>query len=236
MDRPDEHCSLLLVNDDPNTSSILARQLRAAGFSVASRSGVDALDGPSFAGPDVVILDTTTADVDAVAVCRAAVEKLPSAVIVVLGPGCDVEYRLRAFEAGAFDFLAKPFVFAELLARLRVHLRARRRAELAGMLCYGPIEVHPSCGLAWVDSKPCELPKIQRRILAALVARPERVLTLSELQGVAGSAGDEGAIRKHVERLRGALGGAGSMIRTVRGAGYRISRVAGVGRGGDSGH
>ena len=128
--------SVLVVEDDPGLATQLVRGLAGGGYRVDHvTTGLEAL---AAGGPDVVLLDLGLPDLDGVTVCRQLRERSAAAIIVVTARGEEPE-RVLALDAGADDYLVKPFGLAELLARIRAVLR-RVRPE-GEMIRHGPLTV-----------------------------------------------------------------------------------------------
>lgn len=193
----DEPSTVLLVEDDDRIITFLAANLRADGFTVltADRTA-DALRQLGTAFPDVVVLDVTLPDGSGLEVLRHIREADgvssridPFTPVLVLSGHADEVDRLRGFERGADDYLAKPFSYAELLARLRALLRRAQRRPGAGRLRVGPLEIDPSARVTRVRGVPVELSQKEFALLRALAVEPTRVFTklaASSRQGPAG--------------------------------------------------
>jgi len=215
--------SVMVVDDEPGMARAVSRQLRSQGFAVTTcLTGEEAVARLQQETPDVVVTDLVMGGTDGVEVCRAASSLPVPPIIVFMSAKEDVHERIRALDAGASDFLVKPFEFAELLARIRAHLRVMDQGRNRGKLTHGPISLDARWGTVAVAGQPAHLSPLQVRLLACLLATPGQAVSFQDLRKAAGVAGDDGAVRKQVERLRAALGEAGTAICTVRGVGYRL--------------
>ena len=175
---------VLIADDDAGLRRALARNLRHAGFSVdEARDGGEALDMVRALPPAVIVLDVSMPVASGVEVTqrlRAGGEEVP---ILILSARDGVEDRIAGLEAGADDYLVKPFEPAELIARLRALLR--RRPETADVTqIIGPLRIEPERHLAWIDGREVTLSKREFELLLALARRPGRVLSRTQLLDV----------------------------------------------------
>ena len=199
--------SVLVVEDDPGIATQLVRGLTRGGYSVDHvTTGREAL---SSGGPDVVLLDLGLPDADGVTVCRQLRERSDVAIIVVTACGEEPE-RVLALDAGADDYLVKPFGLAELLARIRAVLR-RVRPD-GEVLRHGPLTVDLRTRKVTVRGQEVALTPKEFDILECLAADPGRVHEPSgdpgERLGLALVRPDQGAGR--------ARGGAAPQARCAR--------------------
>ena len=202
--------ALLLAEPQPETRGFLERHLRSDGFQVVGDE----------ARPDLVLLGDTAALDD----CRARHGNVP---VIVLGlPESDAVDRVRALERGCDDFLARPFDYAELLARIRAVLR---RTSPAGheVMVAGPITADLATRCVTVDDVRVALAGKEYELLLKLMTDPTRVFTkeqlLREVWGFR-SLGRTRTLDSHASRLRRKLGAVASGIFVVNvwGVGYRL--------------
>src|SRR5213596_1803143 len=126
---------ILLVEDEPQIADFIARGLYENGYSVdVARDGDEALEWPSVANFDVIILDVMLPEVDGIEVCRTLRAQGHRTPILMLTSRDAVEDRVRGLDAGADDYLVKPFAFAELLARIRALARRGRVSDAPRLL------------------------------------------------------------------------------------------------------
>ena len=202
--------ALLLAEPQPETRGFLERHLKSDGFQVVGDE----------ARPDLVLLGDTAALDD----CRARHGNVP---VIVLGlPESDAVDRVRALERGCDDFLARPFDYAELLARIRAVLR---RTSPGGheVMVAGPIKADLATRCVTVDDVPVALAGKEYELLLKLMTDPTRVFTkeqlLREVWGFR-SLGRTRTLDSHASRLRRKLGAvaSGVFVVNVWGVGYRL--------------
>jgi DNA-binding response OmpR family regulator len=224
---PREH--ILIVEDDAVIGSELLKALSMsdydASLATTGRAGLaDALTHP----PDLILLDLGLPDIEGVELCRWLRTDLPDTVIVVLTARTEESEVVVALDAGADDYLTKPFRLTELVARLRAHLRRRGAAPDDRVLAVGDVRVdlparRVHAGEAEVLLRPKEFD-----LLAALVTRAGEVVTRERLMDEVWDQnwfGPTKTLDVHVSTLRRKLG-AYAHITTLRGRGYRYERDA----------
>ena len=229
MQQPEPN--LLLIEDDPAVARLVTIEMRHAGFSVAQQpTGREGLAEAAQGQYDAVILDLTLPDIDGLEVCRAlrALSDIPILMLTARG---SLPERVEGLDAGADDYLVKPFAPAELVARLRALLRRsghqgeHERAQ--AVLDVGQLHVDT---LRWEVSFQGELLSLTRRefeLLRCLALNQETVLTRDMLlERVWGFhyGGQSNIVDVYIGYLRQKLTavGAPKLIETVRGVGYRL--------------
>jgi DNA-binding response OmpR family regulator len=214
--------SVLVVEDDPSLATQLVRGLARGGYQVDHvTTGQEAL---AAGGPDVVLLDLGLPDLDGVTVCRQLRERSSAAIIVVTARGEEPE-RVLALDAGADDYLVKPFGLAELLARIRAVLR-RVRPE-GEMIRHGPLTVDLRTRKVTVHGREVALTPKEFDILECLASDPGRVMSRQEILESAWDAhwyGPTKVLDVHVAALRRKLDVPG-LIETAYGRGFRLGEV-----------
>ena len=223
--------SILVVDDEPQIHRFLKPALEASGYAVAQAYDAAAFLRLAAAGaPDVVLLDLGLPDMDggeALARLRAF---SPVPVIVLSARNREAE-KIAAFDAGADDYVEKPFGLGELLARLRGTLRRQARAhgeaDLTCLLEAGPVQLDPTARQVRVAGVPVPLSPREYALLEALLRNPGRVLThrqlLVSVWGPA-HAHDVQYLRVYIGHLRQKLGAAAAaMIETEPAIGYRLT-------------
>lgn len=181
--------TLLVAEDDPATQRFLADELTADGYEVVVADGVaDALRLVGTRFPDLAILDVGLGDgsgLDVVRQVRQA-DRAASAIdpdlplLVLSGRATEVD-RVRAFELGADDFVAKPYAYAELRGRVRALLRRAEGRGRSGRVRVGPLELDPDSRRVRLDGEPVELTQKEYALLRVLAGSPTRVHTKEEL-------------------------------------------------------
>ena len=217
---------VLVVEDDAAIARLIEVELIEAGYRVTlAGTGADGLAALEREHPDLVVLDVRLPDIDGLTVCRSARRSGFRTPILMLTALDRVGDRVIGLDAGADDYLAKPFAVEELLARLRA--LTRRVTEPGPALEVGPIRLDTERREVDMDGRPVELTAREFELLAFLMHAPGRVFTREQIyEGVWGYSylGDSKVIDFFVSSLRKKLGGSanGSLIRTVRGVGYTI--------------
>jgi len=214
--------SVLVVEDDIGIATQLVRGLTRGGYRVEHvTTGGAAL---AHAAVDVVLLDLELPDGDGVHICRKLRERSAVAIIVVTAFGEEAD-RVSALDAGADDYLVKPFGLAELQARIRAVLRRVRPG--GEVIKHGPLTVDLRTKKAMVDGKDVPLTPKEFDILECLALDPGRVVGRQEVLESAWDShwyGPTKVLDVHVAALRRKLGVPG-LIETVYGRGFRLGEV-----------
>jgi two-component system KDP operon response regulator KdpE len=219
---------VLVVDDDPQIIRAVRTTLHAHGHDVLSAgNGETALDVLTDAEVDLVILDLGLPGIQGDEVIRR-VRAWSDVPIIVLSVRSSQDDKVAAFDAGADDYLTKPFGMPELLARMRA---VRRRTETAdaspAVLRFGDLEVDLARQLVRLDGEPVHLTPTELRLLEAFVAHPGKLLTHRWLLGRvwgAGYATESQYLRVFIRQLRAKLGDDPARPRfivTESGLGYR---------------
>jgi len=224
---------VLVVEDEPKMATLVARGLREEGHAadVAAR-GEDALWMANAAPYDAIVLDVMLPGLDGFATCRQLRQQGVWAPVLMLTARDAVGDRVDGLDAGADDYLLKPFSFAELLARLRA-LARRAPAERPTLLEAGDLHLDPAARRAWRGETELELSAKEFALLELLLRRRGEALSRGQLLEGAWELGFESRsnlVDVYVRYLRGKIDrpfGCHS-IETVRGVGYRLRKDGGA--------
>jgi len=218
---------ILVVEDEPRILAFVARGLEAEGFAVdAAGDGADALERARRTRPDFVVLDLLLPRVDGLTVLRELKRERPGLPVLVLSARADLPTKLRGFELGANDYLAKPFALDELIARIRAQLRRPERAEPAQTVVQvGGLVLDLARRQARLSGVVSDLSDREFRLLHQLVEHADEVVSrerlLSEVWGYHFDPGSN-VVDVCVRRVRKKLGPE-APIETVRNVGYRLA-------------
>jgi two-component system OmpR family response regulator len=218
---------VLVVEDEAKLAQVLARGLREEGYAVdVTGRGEDALWMAKANPYDAILLDVMLPGADGFEVCRRLRDSGVWSPVLMLTARDAVSDRVSGLDAGADDYLAKPFSFEELLARIRALVR-RAPAERPAVLEAGGLRIDPAAHRAWRGDAELELSAKEFSLLELLVRRPGKVFTRSELLDGAWDMDFErrsNVVDVYVRYLREKIDrpfGKDS-IETVRGVGYRL--------------
>lgn len=215
---------ILVIEDEPNIADFVSRGLIHNGFDVeVSSSGMKGLELAQSGQPDLVVLDLMLPDMDGIDVCRQ-IRAVGDVGIVILTARQLVGDRIHGLEAGADDYLPKPFAFEELLARIRAVLR-RRTSSADGVIRVGNIEVDAVRRQVRRGSRTIELTNREFELLQILAQNAGKPLRREYiLQRVWGYEfeGDTDPVKVYINYLRKKLndGGEPDLIYAIRGFGY----------------
>jgi two-component system, OmpR family, response regulator len=222
---------LLLVEDDARLGRLLARMLTEERHLVElTASGEEALEiAEANGGIDAMVLDIGLPDIPGTEVARRLRAKGSRMPILMLTARDAVEDRVNGLDAGADDYLVKPFAFQELSARLRALARRTSAGARDGVvLRNGQISLDEVRRLVVVEENPIELSPREFSLLECLLRHPGQVLTRDQLLDYAWPYGDmltHNTVDTYVHYLRAKLGASANRISTVRGIGYRMAQA-----------
>jgi two-component system, OmpR family, response regulator QseB len=216
---------VLVVEDDGPIRRMLERTLVAEGYGVSSvGDGGAALAAIEQSVPDLLVLDIGLPGLDGLAVCRRLRDKGLALPILLLTARDAVADRVAGLDAGADDYVVKPFELTELAARIRALLR-RRAGRAAPLLVCGAIELDPAAHEVRVRGEPVALSAREFALLEALLGRPGAILSRTQLEEKLYGWNEEvgsNAVEVHLHALRRKL--PADTIRNVRGVGWTIPR------------
>ncbi len=217
---------ILVVDDDLAVRRSIDRALRLEGYEVVTvPSGGEALEALAQTPPDALILDLGLPDVDGLTVCRRMRTAGDDTPVLMLTARDAIDDRVQGLDAGADDYLVKPFALAELLARLRALLRRRFEGGEGGLLRVGDLTLNLSTREAQRGERSFTLTRIEFDLLEMFLRHPRQVLTrdvlLNKVWGFDFDSGTN-SLAVYVGYLRRKLeeGGEPRRIQTVRGVGY----------------
>jgi two-component system response regulator MprA len=216
---------ILVVDDDPAVRSSLDRALRLEGYQVeAAIDGPSALQALAVGSPDAVILDLGLPGLDGLEVCRRLRAAGDDTPVLMLTARDAVDDRVQGLDAGADDYLVKPFALAELGARLRALLRRRSGTE-GEVLRFGDLSLDLGTREARRGERSFTLTRIEFDLLELFLRHPRQVLTRDViLDRVWGYTFDSGtnslAVYVGYLRRKTETGGETRYLHTVRGVGY----------------
>ena len=221
--------SVLIVEDESAIAELIAVNLRHNGFTptwaMDSASAQRELDAVL---PDVILLYWMLPGESGLTLARRwrADKRTKAVPIIMLTARGDEADRVAGLDAGADDYIAKPFSTKEMLARIRAVLRRRAPEQVGGIVALGALSLDSSTYRVAFEGQTLKLGPTEFKLLQYLMTHSERVHSRSQLlDKVWGDHVfiEERTVDVHVKRLREALGDAGTMVETVRGAGYRLT-------------
>jgi DNA-binding response OmpR family regulator len=225
---------ILIVDDEPNIIRLIQMYLEREGYgTLSARTGGEALEIMSRQNPALVILDIMLPDVDGWEVCREIRRTSDVPIIMLTAREAD-EDKIVGLEIGADDYVTKPFVTRELMARVKAILRrvkTNSQTPTDTLMDFGELTIDTAKREVKLDGETIQLRAKEYDLLAELARRPGVVFTRDKLlQDVWGYdfPGDSGTIDVHVRRLRAKLNDDSSnprFIETVWGVGYRLKEA-----------
>jgi two-component system response regulator MprA len=217
---------ILVVDDEPAVREAIDRALRLDGYRTEmAGDGRAALTAIAEAPPDAVVLDVLMPELDGLEVCRrlrAAGDRTP---VLVLTARDAIADRVRGLDAGADDYLVKPFALEEMLARLRALLRRARDGEEDGVLRFGDLVLDPAQYTVHRAGRPIELTRTEFTLLELFLRNPRRVMTRSVIFDRVwgydfGPASNSLEVYVGYLRRKTEQSGESRLLHTVRGVGY----------------
>ncbi len=221
---------ILLVEDEPEMSRLIARSVGGIGFVVDCVASIaEAATALAIGRYGLVLLDRRLPDGDGISLIPLVRSKLPGIPVIALTALDSVKDKVKGLDAGADDYLAKPFDADELRARIRAALR-RPGMERSPVICCGNLRFDPASREVLIGSQPVVLGGRELALLESLIRRIGRVVQratlLEEIYGFDDEIGSN-ALDANVSRLRLRLAAAQVKIQSVRGVGYILSNANG---------
>jgi two-component system response regulator MprA len=217
---------VLVAEDDRAVRDSIERALAFEGYEVGTASdGAEALDRVSATEPDAIVLDVMMPRVDGLDVCRELRARGDRTPILILTARHKVADRVSGLDAGADDYLVKPFALEELLARLRALLRRTGDAGGGSVLQVGDLRLNPATREVWRGEEPIDLTKTEFQLLELFMVNKGIVLSRATIYERIWDY-DFGPTSNSLEvyvgylRRKTEVGGAARLIHTVRGVGY----------------
>ena len=222
--------SILVVEDESALAEVLRYNLESEGFKVAvAHDGRSAMEQLEDTHPDLVILDWMLPEMSGLDICRTMRRRpeLRDVPVIMLTAKGEEYDRVRGLDAGADDYVVKPFSPKELIARVRAVLRRTKAGASGEPLRAGPLEMDLEAHRVRREGNDVALAPTEFRLLRVLMERPGRVYSREQLLDLVWGRDSEVELRTvdvHVRRLRVALNanGAIDLIRTVRSEGYSL--------------
>lgn len=222
---------ILVVEDEPAIAELIAVNLRHNGFAPtvvfdgdAAQREVDAVL------PDVILLDWMLPGDSGITLAKRwrSHDRLKTVPIILLTARSEESDKVQGLDSGADDYITKPFSTQELLARIRAVLRRRAPEAVNDTVQVGDLTLDAATHRVMLKGQELKIGPTEFKLLHYLMKHPERVHSRGTLlDRIWGDHVfiEERTVDVHVKRLREGLGAAGSMIETVRGAGYRLSAM-----------
>jgi two-component system alkaline phosphatase synthesis response regulator PhoP len=226
---------ILVVDDEPAVTDLLAYNLRKAHYEVmVANDGLEALRLADEGSPDLILLDLMIPKVDGLDVCRELRKTSGVSIIMITARGEEID-RVVGLELGADDYVTKPFSVRELMARIKAVLRRAQsddKERAPSNLLYGPggLQMDVDAHTVTVEDKTLNLTRLEFDLLYHLLSNAGRVMTRERLLEQAWGydfAGDTRAVDSAVKRLRAKLrtdSADADAIEAVRGVGYRFNK------------
>lgn len=222
-------CKILVVEDDATIGRFVELELEHAGFDVMKvGDGVSALAASQSYAPDLYILDLMLPGMDGLEVARALRAQNVAAPILMLTARSETQDVVTGFDAGADDYLRKPFEVPELLSRIRALLKRVEHDRPVTQYKVGDVEIDPASRSVFIEGEPINFTAKEYDLLEFFVTNAGRVISRDEiLEKVWGGqhTTDSNVIEVFVCHLRNKIGDRDNqIIRTIRGVGYFFSR------------
>ncbi len=221
--------TVLIVEDEPAIAELLSVNLRFHGFAPLWAANAEAaLAHIEQSKPAAILLDwmlPTISGINLLKQIRQSTEGKSIPVLMVTAKADEAE-KLQGLEAGADDYIVKPFSPQEVIARVKAVLRRSAPETNGQKLNVGALSLDPYSHRVWFADTELVLAPTEYRLLVVFMSAPERVFSRESLLDKVWQRQSEVELRTvdvHVKRLRANLGGAAAYIQTVRGAGYRLS-------------
>ena len=220
---------ILLVEDERKISAYVKRGLEESGYAVdPAYTGREALDWAESAPYDLIILDILLPEMDGLSVCRELRRRGDRTPVLMLTARDDIDDRVAGLDAGADDYLVKPFALKELLARLRALTRRVGEGPKSSLLQFADLTLDTRTRQVRRGGRRFELAAKEYAVLECLLREPERVLTRTQIAEHVwnyDTFNQSNVVDVYIRNLRRKIDDPfeQKLIHTVRGAGYRLS-------------
>lgn len=220
---------VLIVEDEPAIAQFICQGLNEAGYAVdVATDGIEGLNYALAAEYDILVLDVLLPKMDGLQLLKELRSQRINTPVLLLTARDSVEDKVRGLDAGADDYLIKPFVFSELMARLRALLR-RPPLQVDTILRVSDLEMDTAKREVRRGGNFIELSQKEFALLEYLMRHPTQVLTRTQIAQHVWDFdfwNDSNVVDVYIGYLRRKLGGDRNLIHTVRGVGYRLSELA----------
>jgi two-component system, OmpR family, phosphate regulon response regulator PhoB len=223
---------ILIVEDEHDIADLIGFNLQRAGYAVLkAHDGISGTDVALHERPDLVILDLMLPGRDGYAVFRALRRdpRTASVPVIMLTARAQTEDRIQGLQAGADDYLTKPFSPKELILRVQAVLKRTEAAPGSVEFSHGPFRFDKNALRFYMDGQPLDLTATEFKLLLHLCERAGKAQDRNDLLRTVWGYSDEVHSRTldtHMKRLRQKLGPHGGLIETVRGIGYCVARAS----------
>ncbi|MFO7859564.1 MAG: phosphate regulon transcriptional regulator PhoB [Ectothiorhodospiraceae bacterium] len=223
--------TVLIVDDEQPIRDMVEFSLERAGYRVVEAADArEARVAIADHQPDLILLDWMLPDISGLDLARALRREnlIPETPIIMLTARTEEDDKVRGLEAGADDYITKPFGPREMVARINAVLRRSAAEDADAIMEAGPLRIEVAAHRVLVSGEPVHLGTTEFRLLKFFAAHPDRVYTREQLLDRVWGPNvyvEERTVDVHIRRLRKALDGTGAerFVQTVRGAGYRFS-------------
>ena len=216
---------VLVVEDDMPVRNLITTTLKTHEYRyLSAQNGASAVMEALSHNPDIVLLDLGLPDMDGVEIIRK-IRSWSNMPIIVISARTEDSDKIVALDAGADDYLTKPFGVMELLARVRALLRRTQEETPSAVMTLGDVTLDRESHRVTAGGQEIDMTNMEFKLLAFLMAHAGKAVTrevlLDDVWGIAYS-GDTRTIDVHVRTLRQKLGDSGRLITTIRNVGYRM--------------
>ena len=217
--------TVLIVEDEENIGNFISTILKTNGYKpIIATTGTQAIQCAESYCPDIILLDLGLPDMDGIDVISEIRKWAVTPIIVISARNSESE-KVKALDAGADDYITKPFGVMELISRVKALLRRSRNLQEEKMISIGNVFMDTEKRAVYVNDEPCELTYKEFELLKLLMINAGIVLHRDTIMADVWGTDYEGESRTldmHIKTLRHKLKEAGNRIKTVRNVGYRM--------------